>query len=181
MKKEIFQNIEIPEGMEISIDGNGELIVKGPMGENKKKFNLAKITLEKKDNKIIIGSKKASKNEKRIINTITAHIKNMVKGVQKKFEYNLKICFSHFPITVDIKGNEAIIKNFLGEKIPRVAKLPEGIEVKVNKEIITVTSSDKELAGQGAANFEKATKVRMRDRRVFQDGIFVTSKPRREN
>jgi len=180
MKQEIFQNIEIPEGIEVNISETRELIIKGPKGENKRKFNLAKITLEKKDNKIIIGSKKASKNEKRIINTFTAHIKNMIKGVQEKFEYKLKICFSHFPITVDIKENEAIIKNFLGEKIPRILKLPEGIEVKIDKDIITVISQNKELAGQGAANFEKATKVRMKDRRVFQDGIFIINKPVRE-
>jgi len=175
MKKEIFQEIEIPEGLEINIEGN-ELTVKGNEGEQKKKFNIAKIVFEKKDNKIIVGSKKARKTEKKMINTITAHIKNMIKGVQEKFEYNLKVVFNHFPITVELKENEATVKNFLGEKIPRKVKILEGAEVKIEKDLITINSTDKEIAGQTAANFEKATRITGRDRRVFQDGIFIINK-----
>ena len=179
MKKEIIQTIEIPEGVEVKIDKD-MLIIKGPEGENKRTFNINKLDFEKKDNQIIIGSKKATKREKKIINTITAHIKNMIKGVQEKFEYKLKICFNHFPFNVEIKEGESIIKNFLGEKIPRKVKIPSGVKVESDKETIIVTSLDKELAGQTAANFEKATKVKNRDRRVFQDGIFITNKAGRE-
>ena len=131
---------------------------------------------EKEGNKIIIGHKKATKKEKKIINTTTAHIKNMIKGVQKKFEYKLKVVFSHFPITVELKGNEGIIKNFLGEKIPRKFKVIKGADVKIDKDIITVSSTDKEIAGKISADFERATWIRMRDRRIFQDGIFIISK-----
>ena len=179
MKKEIFQNIEIPEGVEVNLDGS-ELIVKGKEGENKKTFNTNKLVFEKKDNQIIIGSKKATKKEKKMINTIKAHIENMIKGVQKKFEYKLKVCFSHFPMTVELSGNDILIKNFLGEKIPRKSKILEGVEIKIDKDIITIISSDKELAGQTAANFEKVTRIRMKDKRIFQDGIFITNKAGRE-
>lgn len=179
MKKEFFQNIKIPDGVEVDLDEN-TLTVKGSEGENKKVFNVIGLIFEKKDNQIIIGSKKTTKKEKKIINTITAHIKNMIKGVQKKFEYKLKICFIHFPITIEIKDDEAIIKNFLGEKIPRKLKILQGVEVKVDKEIISVSSPSKELAGQTAANFEKATRITMKDRRIFQDGIFIINKPGKE-
>lgn len=179
MKKDFFQEIEIPEGTEVILDGN-RLVVKGKEGENKRDFLLNKIVMDKKDDKIIIGSKTASKNQKRITNTITSHIKNMLKGVNEKFEYKLKIAYSHFPMTVDIKGNEATIKNFIGEKIPRKSKILEGTEVSIDNGIITITSQNKELAGQTAANFEKATKIRMKDRRVFQDGIFILSKAGKE-
>lgn len=179
MKKEFSQTMEIPEGIEAEIDGS-ILKIKGPEGENSREFRTNKLTFEKKGNEIIVGSKKATKNEKKMINTIKAHVNNMIKGVQEKFEYKLKICYNHFPFTVEVKGNEAIIKNFLGEKTPRKVTIPEGVEIKVEKDIIKIKSHNKELAGQAAANFETATKIRLRDRRVFQDGIFMIEKNGRE-
>jgi large subunit ribosomal protein L6 len=175
MHKELYQEVEIPEGIEANLDGTA-LTIKGEQGEIKREFKIGKLEMEKKGNKIIFGNKKSTKTEKRLMNTLAAHIKNMIKGVQEKFEYKLKICFSHFPMTIDVQEKEAIIKNFLGEKIPRKSRIVPGVEVKVDKQIITVTSHNKELAGQVAANFENVTKVGNRDRRVFQDGIFITSK-----
>jgi len=175
MKKEIIQKIEIPEGVEIEVDGN-MLKVKGKEGESSREFRADGLIFEKKGNEFLIGHKKATKNEKKMINTIKAHVQNMIEGVQKKFDYTLKICFNHFPFTVEIKGRDGIIKNFLGEKIPRKVKIPAGVDVKIEKDIIKVSSHDKELAGQAAANFETATRIRLRDRRVFQDGIFITDK-----
>ena len=171
----MFEKIKIPEGVEVETDG-AKITVKGKNGTNEKKFALANLKMEKKGNEIVIGTEKAAKKEKMRMYTLVAHIKNMIKGVQDKFEYQLKICFSHFPITVEVKGNEAVIKNFLGEKVPRKAKIVEGVNVNVDKEMITITSSDIEAAGQTAANLETATRIAKRDRRVFQDGIFMTSK-----
>jgi len=179
MRINLEKTIKIPEGVEVNLDGTN-LIVKGKEGENKRDFKIRKISIEKQDNQIKLISKKATKNEKKIMNTLAAHINNMIKGVQHKFEYKLKVCFSHFPITIEFKENEAIIKNFLGEKIPRKAKIPEGVEVDVSKDEVTIKSTNRELGGQAAANFEKATWIRMRDRRIFQDGIFITHKPGRE-
>ena len=179
MKKEFYKELEIPSGIEISIEGN-RIKITGPEGEIDKEFRIGKLDLKKKENKIILGYKKTTKKEKKLINTFIAHLKNMIKGVQKKFEYELKICFSHFPITVEIRGRDVAIKNFLGESVARKMKILEGVEVKIEKDIVRVSSVDKELAGQTAANFETATKIRKRDKRVFQDGIFMINKAGKE-
>jgi large subunit ribosomal protein L6 len=179
MRKELYKKIEIPNGVEAEIEGT-RVKIKGPEGENIRKFNLGSLELIKEGNIISMGSKNATKREKKLMNTLAAHIKNMILGVQKKFEYDLKAVFSHFPITIEIKGHEVIIKNFLGEKISRKTVIPKDVEIEVDGNIIKIRSTDRELAGQAAANLETITKIRSRDRRVFQDGIFMTKKPGRE-
>ena len=179
MKKELFQEIEIPEGIEVEIEGS-LFKVKGPEGENERTFGIKDFEFKKEDNKVVIRKEKATKHDKKIMNTIASHIKNMIQGVQNKFEYHLKICFSHFPINVEMKGDEVVIKNFLGERAPRKTRIPKGAEVEIDRDKIIVKSVDKELAGQVAANFEIVTKVGKKDKRIFQDGIFLTNKAGRE-
>jgi ribosomal protein L6P/L9E len=62
-RKELFEKIKIPDGVEVEID-NGRVVVKGKNGINERKFSLAGLTLEKKENEIIIGTEKATKKEK---------------------------------------------------------------------------------------------------------------------
>ena len=175
MKKEIIKEIEIPEGVEVKVE-EGSLKVKGPEGENSRDLKLGKLDFKINDKKIVFGHKKATKTEKKLINTLEAHIKNLLKGVVEKFEYKLKICFGHFPFTVKIDNNEAVVKNFLGEKIDRKVKMPKDAEISMDKEFITIKSVDKETAGQAAANLEAATKIKGRDKRIFQDGIYIINK-----
>ena len=179
MHKNLFVEIEIPEGVEVILNEN-EFSIRGKEGELKRKFYAPSLEFKIENNKIIIGNKDSTKREKKMMNTISAHLKNMIKGVQKKFEIKLKVCFAHFPITVSIQGNTATIKNFLGEKTPRSSVVLDRAEVEVKGQDIIVKSIDREIAGQTAANFEKATWIRLRDRRVFQDGIFITNKAGKE-
>ena len=179
MKKNLSLEMEIPEGMTLSINEN-LVTVKGPKGEVTKNFNFGRLDSEVKNNQIILKCDKATKTEKKMMNTIGAHIKNMIQGAKEKFVYELKICFGHFPFTVKKVGNKAIIKNFLGEKVDRSVDLIEGTEVEIGKEIIIVKSPNKEFAGQTAANFEAATKIRGRDKRVFQDGVYIIKKNGKE-
>ena len=123
------------------------------------------------------------RKEKALAGTWAAHLSNMVRGIDSGFEYKLKAVYSHFPMTIKVQGNEMTITNLFGEKVPRVAKLPWGsgdndeVQVKVsNKTDVTVTGSDREKVGQTAANIERACAIKKRDRRVFQDGIYITSK-----
>tara|TARA_Y100000034_G_C6798527_1_gene358097 strand:- start:280 stop:849 length:570 start_codon:yes stop_codon:yes gene_type:complete len=179
-QKELLEEIELPEGLTAIIDKN-ILIIKKDDKELKRKLN-SLIDIKIEGNKILVSSKKITKRERKIFGTFKAHIKNMIKGLTEGFKYKLQVANVHFPMTVsyDKDKNEVIVKNFLGEKKDRVIKLFQGIDVKVNKDIIEIESIDIEKAGQAAANLEKGTKVRNKDRRIFQDGIFITEKPWRK-
>ncbi|MGB9830609.1 MAG: 50S ribosomal protein L6, partial [Fervidicoccus fontis] len=74
------------------------------------------------------------------------------------------------------KGDVILVKNFLGEKSPRKARIMPGVKVKIEKEDVIVEGLDIEAVGQTAANLEQATKVKEYDRRVFMDGIYIYEK-----
>jgi len=175
MRRPLSKKIQIPEGVELKIEGS-KVKVKGPEGEIEREFNFGKVKAQVKEKEVILSNEKSTKNEKKMMNTVSAHITNMVKGAQKKFEYHLKICFGHFPFTVKQEGNSVLIKNFLGEKVERRVNIPENVDVEIKKEMILVKSMNKELVGQASANFEIATKIRGRDKRIFQDGIYIIEK-----
>lgn len=116
--------------------------------------------------------------ERPLVGTYKSHIKNMIAGIEKPFEYKLKICSSHFPMSVKPKDGGLSVQNFFGGKNPINVKIPRGVDVNITGEIITVKSADIELAGQAASRIEKSTYLNKKDRRVFNDGIFITQKPK---
>jgi len=100
----------------------------------------------------------------------------MIKGANNKVIYKLKLVFSHFPVSLEVNGKELMIKNFLGEKSMRRAKILDGVNVKVSGKDLTVEGIDIEKTSQTAANIEQAGKIKNKDRRVFQDGIYIIEK-----
>ncbi|MBD3263075.1 50S ribosomal protein L6 [Candidatus Woesearchaeota archaeon] len=169
------RKLEIPEGIEAKIEAD-IIIIKGPKGELTRIYPTKNLKIEKKDNKIIITPLYRGARGRALTGTFEAHIKNMIKGVQEPFIYKLKLCSSHFPMNAKVEGNEFQLQNFFGEKRPKKMKFPEKVSVKVEKDIIIVESIDKELAGKTASDIEQLTKIRARDRRIFQDGIYMIEK-----
>jgi large subunit ribosomal protein L6 len=171
----IEYKIEVPEKVSVDIQ-TGVFTVKGPKGEVKRAFIFPKIKIIKEGNSIVFTALKPTKREKAAIYSTEAHLKNMFKGVLESAVYKLKICSGHFPMKVSLKGNVLEVKNFMGETVPRTLKIKPGVDVKVAEPEITVTSPDKELAGQTAAAIEQVTRRTNFDRRIFQDGIYITIK-----
>jgi len=173
---EITETITIPEGVTVSIE-NKTVHVKGDKGELSKTLAHPRITLQCKDKAVIISCTDSPKRkEKALIGTFRAHINNMILGVTNGFEYTMKTVYAHFPIKTSVDGNSFIIQNFLGERSPRTAKIIDGVTVETKGDDVTVSGIDKEKVGQTVANIERATKVKKRDIRVFQDGVYLTSK-----
>lgn len=178
-KKDLIVEIKVPEGLSVNID-KGILTLKGRKGEVKKDFSDKKIMIESKNGLIVLKAGKFSKVKKKLIKSYAAHIKNMVKGGLEGHKYMLKICSGHFPMNVSVNKNELTVKNFLGEKVPRVLKIKEGATVKVEGDKISVESASKEIAGQISADIEQLTRRTGYDLRVFQDGLYIISKDGKE-
>lgn len=173
---EIKETIEIPSDVEISVEEK-TVQVKGEKGSLSKILSHPKIDLKVKDDIIEIScSNYPKRKEKALIGTFKAHIKNMIKGVTEGFEYQMKTVYSHFPIKTSVESNEFIIQNFLGERSPRKAKILENVNVEINGDDIKISGINKEAVGQTAANIERAAKVKRRDIRIFQDGVYIVNK-----
>ncbi len=178
-KKKTIAEIEVPDNISVEID-NAILKVKGKKGEATRNFFDPLIEIKKQDKKILIVAKKKSKKMEKRVNTFKAHIRNMFIGVENGYTYILKICSSHFPMNVSISKDELIVKNFFGERKPRVLKIKEGVNVKLDGDQIIVESVDKEKAGNFAASIEALTRRPGYDTRIFQDGIYIISKAGKE-
>lgn len=174
-KKEIRNTVELPEGMTVKLEQD-HLTLSKDKTTLTREFPYKRVQLEVQGSTISLASEKYSKKERKIVGTVTAHIKNMVRGIESGHTYKLKICSGHFPMNAAAAKNEFVVKNFLGEKKPRVLKLKENVDVKIEGDIVVVTGPDKELAGQTAADIELLCRITNRDPRIFQDGIWITEK-----
>ena len=172
----IEHTIELPEGVSATLDGI-TLKVNGPNGNLEREYHSSTLKLMVESDKIIVQVDLPRRKDKARAGTWNAHINNMVKGVTSGFTYNLKALYSHFPMTLKQEGNELVVNNYFGERVPRRAKILPGVKVEIkNKVELVVSGIDKELVGQTAANIERCATVKNRDRRVFQDGIYLLSK-----
>ncbi len=177
MAKEIKKTVAIPDDVAVSIDGR-MVTVSGPKGEVARELWYPHITIQQIEDVISVDVDAAMirKKQKAMVGTLASHIKNMIDGVAHGYRYRMKMVYSHFPVQLRIDGGKFIIGNFLGEKKDRVAQILDGSDVEINGDEVTVTGINKESVGQTAANIEQATKIKARDPRVFQDGIYVIEK-----
>ena len=172
MKTDMNKKVEFPANVRVEIK-LPLVTVKGPKGEVSRVMNDKRIAITTEGNMIVLSAQHASKKEKKVMHTYAAHLANMVNGVAHGFLYEMKICAAHFPMNVSISAGQLIIKNFIGEHVPRTLQLRKGVTVKVNGDIVQIESADKELAGLTASEIELLTRIRDHDRRIFQDGIFL--------
>ncbi len=172
-----IDEVEIPEDVQVSISDN-VIKVEGPKGKLERELGHPSISIKKEDSKMTVRCELPKREEKALVGTFAAHIRNMIKGVNEGFVYKMRVVYAHFPIKVSVKDGEVIIDNFLGEQYPRKAKVLGDVKVNIGKEDITLEGINREEVGQTAANIERAVRVKNRDIRVFQDGIYIISKSR---
>jgi large subunit ribosomal protein L6 len=181
--------IELPEDVSASLD-HLDLTVEGPNGAVTRKLWYPDVSVsvervESDDDEaaevdaVVVESDESDRKSNATVGTFESHVENMIHGVTEGWEYEMEVFYSHFPMQVEVEGDEVVISNFLGERSPRRTPVRGDTEVQVDGEALTLTGSDIEAVGQTAADIEQLTRVNDKDNRVFQDGVYITRKPQR--
>jgi len=167
--------IDFPDDVSFALD-NKKLTVSGENGSISRDFSHALLNFAREENSLKIWAVNPRKREASLVNTLSTHVDNMIKGVKQGFTYRMKIVFVHFPMTVRVNGRRIIIQNFIGERKDRMANIVGDVQVTIEGEDIIVKGVDNEKVAQTAANIQQATRIRRKDLRKFLDGIYVYSK-----
>ncbi len=170
------KRIEFREPVRISLQGQSVALSKGDVSETAP-FKCKDIDFVLDGSALVLRGHNEKKQTAAIMNTVEKKLQNIVKGLEQGYEYKMKVVFSHFPMNIQVSGKEVVINNFTGEKKPRKSKIVgEHTQVKAKGKDITITGPNKEHVGQTAANLEKATMLKKKDLRIFQDGIYRIEK-----
>ena len=172
---ETVKSVEVADGVEVQVEGR-IVTVKGEKGTFMRDFSKAPVTIELDGKTIRVRANWPRKKEAALVGTISSHIQNMIVGVTKGFTYKMKIVFSHFPISVKVKGNTVLIENFTGERSSRKARIMGDVKVQPKGDDVIVQGINIEDVSQTAANIQRATKIKKKDPRVFLDGIYVSER-----
>jgi len=147
------QIIEIPQGVTVTAT-DSEVKVKGPKGELVRSVH-PKVTISVADNNVTVDVvKKEDKAERSLWGTHAAHVVNMITGVTEGFEKKLEV--NGVGYRVAKQGTDLKIE--VGFSHPVIYKVPAGITAEVEKNVISISGTDKELVGQVAAEIRKIRK-----------------------
>ncbi|WP_276253347.1 50S ribosomal protein L6 [Halomontanus rarus] len=171
--------LEIPENVTAEVD-HLDLTVDGPEGSVTRRLWYPNVSVEVEDDHVVIESDVENAKTNSTVGTFESHIRNAFHGVADGWEYQMEVFYSHFPMQVRVDGDDVVIENFLGEKAPRRTTIHGDTDVSVDGEEVTLSGPNKEHVGQTAADIEQLTKVKGKDTRVFQDGVYITAKPQTE-
>lgn len=146
--------IEIPSGVEVKIDENNLVEVKGPKGSLKEKFD-PKMDIKIEDNIITVNRPDETKKYRSLHGLTRTLIQNMIVGVTEGYSKTLEIVGTGYRAQ---KQGKKLVLN-LGYSHPIEMEDPEGIEVEVPSQTqIIVKGIDKQLVGNYAAKIRDLRK-----------------------
>ncbi len=147
------QPIFIPEGVNVEIDGSS-VVVKGPKGTMKRVLHSA-VILGKKEGVLHVTVKNPNSNTHRALWGLSQRlVLNMVHGVTQGFEKQLELNGIGFRASL---SDRTLTLN-VGFSHPVEFLLPSGVDVKVEKNVITINGIDKEMVGETAARIRRIRK-----------------------
>jgi len=134
---------------DVSVAG-GMLSVKGAKATLTKRVHPSVAITINKDG-VTITPKDNSRLAKALTGTFASHVRNMMQGVETP--YVIKLILEGVGYKMELKGKEIILT--VGFSHPVKLSVPEDVSVKVEKNVMTLESANKESVGQFAANVRR--------------------------
>lgn len=139
------QPISIPNGVEVKINGTVLNFKKGNLSKDLDTKGFVIVNIE--DGKLVFSPKGEDRQSRAYWGTFRALANNIVTGITDGFTKQLEI--NGVGYKASIKGK--ILELMLGFSHPVNYEIPQGIEISVEKNVVTVKGSDKQVVGQVAA------------------------------
>ena len=146
--------IELPKGVEVNIDSNNIVTVKGPKGTLSERIH-KDMLIKNEETSIVVERPTDNKKHKSLHGLSRTLISNMVEGVVKGYEKKLQLVGVGY--RANKQGNKLVLS--LGFSHPIEMADPEGVttEVPTQTEII-IKGIDKQIVGNYAAKIRELRK-----------------------
>ena len=145
------QPVAIPSGVTVTVN-DGLVTVTGPKGTLTRPVR-PDVTITVEEGTVVLTPGKTVLAPA-LWGTYAAHVRNMIKGVTEGFTKILDI--EGVGYRAEVKGTAIVLS--VGFSHPVSVEIPAGVSATVEKTSITLTSADKDLLGQFAANVRKVKK-----------------------
>lgn len=139
--------VSLPAGVDVKIDGNNMVTVKGPKGQLQETIS-DRLKIEIKDGVLTLQPDGEDKEAREAHGLYRSLINNMVTGVTAGFEKRLQL--GGVGYKAEKKGK--VLALSLGYSHPVDMEDPEGIETEVAGNEVIIKGIDKALVGNYAAN-----------------------------
>ena len=137
--------VAVPSGVTASVDGQ-VVNVKGPKGAMSIVLH-GDVAAKVENAEIKVDPRVDTKRARAMWGTYRSLLANVMTGVTKGFERRLEI--NGVGYKAEVAGDK--LNMTLGFSHPINYQLPKGVTAKVEKNIVVLTSNDRELVGQTAA------------------------------
>ncbi len=145
--------IAVPEKVEVSLSAN-VLSVKGPKGTLTFAHHY-EVALKVEDKQVFVEKKGVTKRAQALWGTTAKLISNMIVGVMDGFTKQLEL--NGVGYRMNLAGKKLVLA--LGFSHPVEIVLPEKVEAKVEGNVLTLSSIDKQVLGEFAAYVRKQKPV----------------------
>jgi large subunit ribosomal protein L6 len=141
--------VVLPGGVTATI-ADGVLTITGPKGTLTRDIR-PEVTITIADGNVTLTPKAGNELAKKLWGTYAAHVRNMITGVTDGYTRILEL--EGVGYRAEVKGKQIVLSVGFSHPVPLT--IPDGVAAVVEKGVVTLTSIDKDLLGQFAANVRK--------------------------